>query len=107
MRASTPSKAEKGDKKPTLFTIQIRMINNETIQGSFEPSNLLREVKTFVDRNRTDGTYNYVFALPFPRKKFGASGSCLHDMFDSKINYELKNTCSMLAIFLVIWRLKH
>ena len=89
MRASTPSKAEKGDKKQTLFTIQIRMINNETIQGSFEPSNLLCEVKAFVDRHRTDGSYNYVFALPFPRKKFGASGTCLHNMFDYGINHEL------------------
>ena len=66
------------------------MINNETIQGSFEPFNLLREVKMFVDQNRTDGSYNYVFALPFPRKKFGRLGSCLLDVFDYGINHELE-----------------
>ncbi|CAM6047239.1 unnamed protein product [Sphagnum compactum] len=52
------------------FLLQIRLENGETVQGTFESSQYLRDVKEFVDVQRTDGRSSYNLAIPFPRKVF-------------------------------------
>lgn len=52
------------------FLLQVRLTNGETIQGSFDSYQLLRDVKNFVDLQRTDGNWEFQLAVPFPRKVF-------------------------------------
>jgi hypothetical protein len=56
------------------FLLQIRLENGETVQGTFESSQYLRDVKEFVDVQRTDGRSSYNLAIPFPRKVFSDGG---------------------------------
>lgn len=57
------------------FLLQVRLTNGETIQGTFESHQLLRDVKNFVDLQRTDGNMEFRLAIPFPRKLFFEEGS--------------------------------
>jgi len=57
------------------FPLQVRLTNGETIQGTFESYQLLRDVKNFVDLQRTDGNMEFKLAIPFPRKVFTEGGS--------------------------------
>lgn len=57
------------------FLLQVRLTNGETIQGTFESYQLLREVKNFVDLQRTDGNMEFQLAVPFPRKVFTEGGN--------------------------------
>ncbi|KAG0599137.1 hypothetical protein M758_12G130700 [Ceratodon purpureus] len=52
------------------FLLQVRLTNGETIQGTFESYQLLRDVKNFIDLQRTDGSMEFRLAIPFPRKLF-------------------------------------
>lgn len=52
------------------FPLQVKLTNGETIQGTFESYQLLRDVKNFIDLQRTDGNMDYRLAVPFPRKIF-------------------------------------
>ncbi|KAG6558024.1 hypothetical protein Mapa_000203 [Marchantia paleacea] len=65
--AETPAVKTSKDKTGP-FLLQIRLTNSENIRGEFEATNTLRDVKSFVDRNRTDGSKSYSFVIPFPRK---------------------------------------
>lgn len=56
------------------FLLQIRLENGETVQGTFESSQYLRDVKEFVDVQRTDRRSSYNLAIPFPRKVFSDGG---------------------------------
>lgn len=57
------------------FLLQVRLTNGETIQGTFESHQLLRDVKNFVDLQRTDGNMAFRLAVPFPRKLFSEEGN--------------------------------
>lgn len=57
------------------FLLQVRLTNGETIQGTFESYQLLRDVKNFVDLQRTDGNMEFRLAVPFPRKLFSEEGT--------------------------------
>ncbi|KAL3689947.1 hypothetical protein R1sor_016256 [Riccia sorocarpa] len=63
----TPASKE-AKKRDGPFLLQIRLTNSENIRGEFEPTNTLRDVKIFVDKNRTDGRKSYTFVIPFPRR---------------------------------------
>ncbi len=60
--------------RTAFFLLQIRLSNNENIFGTFLSTDLLKDVKRFVDANRTDGKQTYSLAIPFPRKTFCKSG---------------------------------
>lgn len=76
----TPLRREPSGPKPVRvrtgpFLLQVRLTNGETIQGTFESYQLLRDVKNFVDLQRTDGNMEFQLAIPFPRKVFTEGGS--------------------------------
>ncbi|KAL2631861.1 hypothetical protein R1flu_016547 [Riccia fluitans] len=50
------------------FLLQIRLTNSENMRGEFNGMDTLRDVKSFVDKNRTDGRKSYTFVIPFPRR---------------------------------------
>ncbi len=60
--------------RTAFFLLQIRLSNNENIFGTFLSTDLLKDVKRFVDANHTDGKQTYSLAIPFPRKTFCKSG---------------------------------
>lgn len=82
----TPLRREPSGPKPVRvrtgpFLLQVRLTNGETIQGTFESYQLLRDVKNFVDIQRTDGNMEFQLAVPFPRKVFTEEGIYLSFLF--------------------------
>lgn len=53
--------------------LQIKLTNSETLTRSFKSDDILNEVRTWVDVNRTDGDHPYVFHRSIPRMTFSES----------------------------------
>ena len=53
--------------------LQIKLTNSETLTRSFKSNDILNEVRTWVDVNRTDGDHPYVFHRSIPRMTFSES----------------------------------
>ena len=53
--------------------LQIKLTNSETLTRSFKSNDMLNEVRTWVDVNRTDGDHPYVFHRSIPRMTFSES----------------------------------
>ncbi|SMN20180.1 similar to Saccharomyces cerevisiae YJL048C UBX6 UBX (ubiquitin regulatory X) domain-containing protein that interacts with Cdc48p [Maudiozyma saulgeensis] len=54
-------------------TLQIRLTNSETLTRTFKSDDILNEVRTWVDVNRTDGDHPYAFHRNIPRMTFSES----------------------------------
>ncbi|CAB4253271.1 similar to Saccharomyces cerevisiae YJL048C UBX6 UBX (ubiquitin regulatory X) domain-containing protein that interacts with Cdc48p [Maudiozyma barnettii] len=54
-------------------TLQIRLTNSETLTRTFKSNDILNEVRTWVDVNRTDGDHPYAFHRNIPRMTFSDS----------------------------------
>lgn len=97
----TPLRREPSAPKPVRvrtgpFLLQVRLTNGETIQGSFDSYQLLRDVKNFVDLQRTDGNLEFQLAVPFPRKVFTEEG--MHLCFIFTCNFSAGNTYQEVAM---------